>query len=367
MIYLDHAATSFPKAPEIAIAIQQYLDVAANPGRSGHPLSMSAARIIYDTREKLADFFQVDNPLQVVFTQNATHAINIVMRGLLKPNDKVLVSQTAHNAIMRTANDLKSRGVNIIVAPPEKISDAIILEKPTLLAVEHANNVDGAIYPVETWCEIAKQNSCLTLIDVAQSAGSVPITFECDYLAITGHKSLGGPQGIGALIIKENTPQLAPLITGGTGSQSESDVQPNFLPDALESGTPNGVGIAGLGGALSLLDKSSIETHLKYKQHLIQMLIQGLNTIPEIKIYCANLTQNSGILSFSHPKKTVSEIGYELSEKYQIYTRVGLHCAPQAHQYLGSFSEGTVRLSVAHTHTESEINTVIEAIKEILK
>lgn len=364
MIYLDHAATSFPKHPEVTQAIATFMNVAANPGRSGHPLSLEAARIIYSTRDRLADFFQSD-PMRVIFTRNATESINIVLQGLLNPGDTVLVSDMEHNAVMRPLHAIASRGIHIRKVSHSQILDALN-PQIALLICSHGNNVDGNVYPIDTYLQKAKACGVKTLIDAAQTAGLFQISTPPEYLAITGHKALGGPPGIGALILSETAPIPRPLIYGGTGSKSDKEIQPDFLPDHFESGTLNGIGIAGFGAALERLTQTTYEERHAHKQRLIQYLIEGLSTLPGLHIYAAPPEHNSGIVSVATETWRVDQLAHQLATRYEIYTRPGLHCAPAAHHVLGTYPTGTLRLSIGATNTSQEIEQTIRAFQELI-
>ena len=265
IIYLDNAATSWPKPPEMLEAMHHFNDeIGANSGRSGHQRSVQSARIVYDTRQRLADLFNLSDPLRVVFTSNVTESINLALYGLLKPGDHVITTSMEHNAVMRPLRHLETLGVELDVIPcspagelnPDDVRRSI---KPNskLIVVNHASNVVGTIQPIREIGRIARENSLLLLVDAAQTAGAYPIDMEADFidlLAFTGHKSLYGPMGTGGLLISEHVDisQLNPLIRGGTGSHSEFESQPDFLPDKYESGTLNVIGLAGLHASLRL-------------------------------------------------------------------------------------------------------------------
>ena len=260
MIYLDHAATSWPKPSEVLEAMHDFLTRAGgNPGRSGHRLSVEAGRIVYDAREAVAELFNMTDPLRVIFTLNATHAINIALRGLLRSGDRVVTSGIEHNAVMRPLRGLEQHGVQVAVISCRSdgtldLGEAARLITPgtRLIVLNHASNVMGTILPVAQVAALAQRAGALLLVDAAQTAGTVPIDMQAmgiDLLAFTGHKALLGPPGTGGLVIGErvDTASMAPLLRGGTGSRSEFEIQPEDCPDKFESGTPNGVGIAGLG------------------------------------------------------------------------------------------------------------------------
>ncbi|MGA2670543.1 MAG: aminotransferase class V-fold PLP-dependent enzyme [Dehalococcoidia bacterium] len=380
MIYLDNAATSWPKPPEVLKAMTDVLELAGgNPGRSGHRLSVAAAREVYNAREDIASFFNVTDPLRVIFTANATHAINVALKGLLKPGDHVVTSSIEHNAVMRPLRGLEKQGVRLSIVPcaADGSLDArdvvrVMNSRTRLVVIMHASNVMGTILPVAEVASVAHEAGALLLVDAAQTAGIIPIDMPAmgiDFLAFTGHKELQGPPGIGGLAIGENVDvsQMEPLMRGGTGSRSESEEQPDDLPDKFESGTLNLVGIAGLHAGIQWVQDRGIDTIRAHLKELTQALINGLSELPGIKVY-GPLDTNSkvAIVSFSVHHKRVSEVSLKLDEEYGILCRVGLHCAPAAHKTMGSFPEGTVRLAPGVFTTMDDISTTIRAIEQII-
>jgi len=380
MIYLDSAATSWPKPPEVLKAMVDVLERAGgNPGRSGHRLSIEAARVVYDTREDIARFFNISDPTRVIFTSNGTQAINVVLKGLLKPGDRVVVSSMEHNAVMRPLRSLEKQGLVLDIVPCASDGSlevnhiAKALKSDTrLVVIVHASNVAGTILPVAEAASLARQAGALLLVDAAQTAGVLPIdmqAFGIDFLAFTGHKGLQGPPGIGGLIIGDrvDTSQVEPLIRGGTGSQSELEEQPEHLPDKFESGTPNIVGIAGLHAGINWIMDRGIETIRAQEKELTGALIDGLSNISGIKIYGTHDPESMvAIVSFTATGRRVSEIGLILDEDYGILTRVGLHCAPAAHKTIGSFPEGTVRLAPGVFTTPDEIKEAVRALGKVV-
>jgi len=378
MIYLDNAATSWPKPPEVIKAMADVLGHAGgNPGRSGHALSIKAARVMYDTREDIARFFNSGNPQRVIFTTNATHAINIVLRGLLKPGDRVVVTSMEHNAVMRPLRYLQKRGVEVYVVACHESGlinvadiEKTLNTKTRLVVVNHASNVAGTILPIADIAPVAHRAGALLMADTAQTAGILPLDMAgtgIDLLAFTGHKGLLGPPGIGGLVIGDriDTGQIEPLILGGTGSQSEKEIQPEYLPDKFESGTPNIVGIAGLQAGLKWISKRGIEAIRSHEKEITGILIDNLRDIAGIRLYgTLDPALSTAILSITMDNKTVSEVGLTLDEEFGIMSRVGLHCAPAAHRTIGSFPEGTIRLAPGVFTSKEDIYRVIQAIKE---
>ncbi|MDP3097161.1 MAG: aminotransferase class V-fold PLP-dependent enzyme [Syntrophales bacterium] len=381
MIYLDQAATSWPKPPEVLKAMTDVLENAGgNPGRSGHRLSIAAARIIYDTREEISRFFGVSDPLRVIFTGNATHAINLALKGILKPGDHVITSSMEHNAVMRPLRNLEKRGIRLSIVPcasngtlDAKDIGGMVASDTRLVVMAHASNVVGTLLPVAEVAAIVHQAGALLLVDVAQTAGIIPMDMTAmgiDLLAFTGHKELQGPPGIGGLVIADHIDiaQIDPLICGGTGSRSESEEQPDDLPDKFESGTANLAGIAGLGAGLRWLKDRGIEEICAHLKTLSRMLIDGLSAFPEVKIYgTLDPARSIAVVSFTVAGRHVSEIGFRLDEEYGVLSRVGLHCAPAAHKTIGSFPEGTVRLAPGVFTTTEDIRLAIRAIGRVIR
>ncbi|MFC2038873.1 aminotransferase class V-fold PLP-dependent enzyme [Chloroflexota bacterium] len=381
MIYLDNAATSWPKPPEMIKAINETMEHAGgNPGRSGHSLSISAARVMYDTREEIARFFGISNPLRVIFTGNATHSINLALYGILKPGDHVVTSSMEHNSVMRPLRHLETQGVKLSVVPCAADGSLdtdnltrVVNSDTKLIVVTYASNVVGTLLPVTEIAAIAHQSGALLLVDAAQAAGVFPINLQktgIDLLAFTGHKELQGPTGIGGLIFADNIDisNIEPLMRGGTGSRSDSEEHPDDLPDKYESGTANLAGIAGLGAGLRWVTDRGVDEIRSHMIELSQVLIEGLSGIPNLKIYGTLDPERSvAVVSFTIAGKRVSEIGFRLDEEYGILTRVGLHCAPAAHRTIGSFPEGTVRLAPGVFTTGNDIQETIQAISRVAR
>jgi len=380
MIYLDNAATTWPKPPEVLKAIAYVLEQAGgNPGRSGHRLSIAAARVIYDAREDIAQLFNSE-PERVIFTENVTYALNLGIYGILKSGDHVVTSSMEHNSVMRPLRDLEKRGVKLTVVQskgdgtvnPAEFAKAITTGT-RLVVLIHASNVTGVIMPVAEVAKIAHRAGAMILVDAAQSAGVLPIDIQAmdiDLFGFTGHKGPLGPTGTGALIIGKNvdTNQIVPLVRGGTGSQSEKQEQPEFLPDKFESGTSNAVGIAGLGVGIRFVREKGVKSIWEHEKNLVRVLREGLSVIKGVKLCCpATPFESVGIVSFTAQGKTVSEIGQRLDEEYDIMTRVGLHCAPAAHQTIGTFPQGTVRLAPGIFTTMDEIKQALKAIEKVVQ
>ncbi len=381
MIYLDYAATSWPKPKQVLHAMANFLEKAGgNPSRSGHSLSIAAGRIVYETRESLARLFNVYDPLNIIFTNNSTHSLNIVIQGLLKPGDKVVTTSIEHNAVMRPLRHLEKKGIHLTIVPC-RIDSSLDIEKfkqslepdTRMVIINHASNVTGTVLPIEQIGKLVRTTQAFFVVDAAQSAGHIPIDMQAmdiDFLAFSGHKALLGPPGTGGLVISKqfDIEQLCPLIFGGTGSKSESEEQPNSMPDRFESGTINGVGIAGLGAGVEIILKKGIQNIHEEESEIVKNLIDGLANIPNVKIYGHTDNQlQSGVVSFTAKGAKVSEIGYRLDEEFKILCRVGLQCAPAAHRTIGTFPEGTIRFSVGPNTNKKEIKKTLSALQRILK
>jgi cysteine desulfurase / selenocysteine lyase len=381
MLYLDHAATSWPKPPEVIRAMGDFCNLAGgNPGRSGHRLSLAASRVVYEAREAVAELFGMPDPLRVIFAANATHAINLALRGLLRTGDRVVTTGIEHNAVMRPLRALEQQGVKVSVIPcdPDGSIDlvraaAAIMPGTRMVVVNHASNVAGTILPIVELARLAHDVGAWLLVDAAQTAGVIPIDVTAmgiDLLAFTGHKGLQGPMGTGGLVINKtvDTAAIEPLICGGTGSGSAHETQPEFCPDKFESGTPNGVGIAGLGAGVRWVQQRGIAAIREQDQELTQALVEGLEAIPRLALYGpTDAAQRTATVSFTVAGRRVSEIGLRLDDQFGILCRVGLHCAPAAHRTLGSYPEGTVRFAAGACTRLDEIRTAIAAVEQIVR
>jgi cysteine desulfurase family protein len=381
MIYLDNSATSWPKPPQVKEAMVKFMEeIGANPGRSGHLLSIEAARVLYEARESLANLFHVRDPLRIIFTLNATESLNLALKGLLRPGDHVITSSMEHNSVMRPLRDLEKKGIELSVIPcsregmldPREVGKRI-QSQTRMVVLNHASNVTGTLLPIGEIGLMTRKKDLLFLVDGAQTAGTYPLDMErdgIDLVAFTGHKSLYGPQGTGGLVIGEriDEKEMIPLKQGGTGSRSEFEEQPDFLPDRFESGTPNGVGIAGLLAGVQFVLKKGIERIRQYEIGLIEHLIEGLKKIPQIKLYGPeNKADRIATLSFNLAQLSPSDVALRLEREFGILCRPGLHCAPAAHRTIGTFPEGTVRFSLSAFNTEEEIDGAIKAISIISK
>lgn len=358
-------------AETVAVAIRR----AGNPGRSGHALSIRSARDLFVARERLAELFGVRDSSRFVFTENATYALNQAIKGILRPGDHVVTTSVEHNSVMRPLRRMEESGVTVTVVPagPGGAVDAkavagAVRKGTRLVAVVHASNVTGTIQPIAEIVRAARKTGTFTLVDAAQTAGSIPIslpTIPVDLLAVPGHKGLLGPQGTGFLYVREGVP-LVPLIEGGTGSRSESDHQPDFFPDALESGTRNSVGIAGLAVSLAWLLRKGVEAIRRREMELLGDLLYGMERIPGVTVFGPrDPSRRVSVISFLVEGRDPAAVGLRLEKKFGILVRSGLHCSPNSHRTLGTFPEGTVRVSPGPFTTRKEISRFLTALGKI--
>jgi len=378
VIYLDNAATSFPKPEcvyeEVYRCMKEY---GANPGRSGHKLSLRAGRVIYETRELLCQLFNISNPMRLIFTSNATDSLNLAIKGVLMKGDHVITSSMEHNSVLRPIKALEAIGVeNTIVRCQKDGSISVediekaIKENTKLIVITHASNVVGTLMPIKEIGKMAREKKILFLVDASQTAGLYDIDVEdmnIDLLAFPGHKSLLGPQGTGGLYIREGI-NLRQMKEGGTGSKSESLYQPDLVPDRYESGTANTPGIAGLGAGVKYILEKGIENIRKHEEELTEYFLKGLKTIDNVIIYGPQDHKKQGpVVSINIGDYDSSEISYILDKEYDIAVRSGLHCAPLAHETLGTLERGAIRFSFGCFNTKEEIDRTLEAIEKIAR
>lgn len=379
LVYFDNAATSWPKPVGVAEAMTHFLaEVGANPGRAAHRLAIESGRLVYGAREAVAQLFHAADPLRVVFGANVTEALNLALAGLLRPGDHVVTGSMEHNSVMRPLRVLERQGVAVTVIPcsPQGYLDpadlaAAIRPNTFMIVLNHASNVVGTLLPIAEAGRMARQHDLLLLVDAAQTGGVYPIDMQADQidlLAFTGHKSLQGPMGTGGLIIGERVDlsRLKSLKRGGTGSRSEMEEQPEFLPDRVESGTPNVVGLAGLAAGVGWVLAQGVETIRAHEVKLTQQLLAGLTAIPGVTVYGSlDAAAQTATVSFNVAGIAPSEVGLRLDDEYGILCRVGLHCAPAAHKTLGTFPAGTVRFGLGPFNTEEEVTYSLEAIRRL--
>ena len=375
MVYLDNAATTWPKPRSVLNAMTDSIDkFGANPGRSGHSMSIAATEKIFECRELISDFFSLGNPSNVVFTQNATHALNIVIRGILKKGDHAICTAMDHNSVLRPIFDgLDNVEVSVIEADGAGEIDADSIHKSIrpntrLVVMTHISNVCGTVMPVEKTAKICRENNIMFLLDASQSAGIIDINIQklgIDFLATSGHKGLYGPMGTGILCI--NTDELpTPILLGGTGSNSLELVQPSELPDRYESGTLNLPGICGLCSGIAFVKKYTPENIYRHEMKLAARLLSGLESIDGIKIIGkSGIFGRSGVVSFVSDRFAPSDIASQLDKKYSVAIRSMFHCAGLAHDFLHTKNGGTARISVGIFNTMHDIDYLLYSLNEL--
>lgn len=380
MIYFDNAATSWPKPPRVLEAMAYFMtEVGGSPGRSAHRLSIEAGRIVYEAREVLARLFNVTDPLRIVFGLNATDALNLALQGVLRAGDHVVTSSMEHNSVMRPLRALEETGqveITVVSCSSQGFLDPGDLESALrsntrMIVLNHASNVVGSVLPVAEAGSIARRHGALLLVDAAQTAGAYPLDMNSmgiDLLAFTGHKALFGPQGTGGLCMGQRVAvaDIEPVKRGGTGSRSEREEQPEFLPDMCESGTPNTVGLAGLLAGAEFVIHEGVERIRAREVELTRRLIAGLLEIPGVIVYGGHDAElQTANVSFNIEGLAPSEVGLTLDEDYEVMSRVGLHCAPAAHRTIGTFPVGTVRFSLSYFNSTDEVDEALMAVRRI--
>lgn len=377
LVYLDHAATSWPKPPEVAAAMMDALhNSGANAGRGNHSLAIGAGRVMVRARNKLAELLSVSNAQDIAFTQNTTMGLNMAIKGTLQPGDHVITTMTEHNSVRRPLEFLRQTvGISIdyVQVDPEGQVDLLELQKTfkpdtKMIICNHSSNLLGSILPIGEIGDIAQSKGALFLVDAAQSAGSLTIDVKkmnIDLLAFPGHKGLLGPQGTGGLYIAPEL-DLIPLMQGGTGSQSENSGQPSVRPDRYEAGTQNGVGIAGLLAGVTKIMSLGPESIHRQEWELTQKLMEGLSVIPGIRLLGPKMGfERSGIVSFVVEGQDSADIAHRLDRRYNIAVRAGMHCTPLAHKAAYTLESGAVRASVGVTSTEEDVDRMVAAMLEM--
>jgi cysteine desulfurase family protein len=377
MIYLDNAATSWPKPEIVYRTMDKFLrEKGGNPGHGSHSLAMAAKQEIEETRVLVARFLHAPETERVIFTLNCTDSINVALKGLLKPGDQVIVSSLEHNAVIRPLSKLSECGIDVIripLSPETGVTSAQDIEKAIsprtrLIEMIHASNVNGVIQPIEEYGEIARRHNLIFMVDGAQTAGHYPldvVAANIDLLAFSGHKGTLGSTGVGVLYIG---PRVNPetLREGGTGSVSESALQPETLPDKFESGTLNSVGISGLGAGIKFILEQGQDKILHHENKLMESLIQGLSRISGVKIYKAvEGSDQAPVISINIDGYEPGEAGVILDQAFDIKVRTGLHCSPEAHKSMGTFPKGTIRLSPGYFNTLQDIEFTLQAIRKL--
>lgn len=375
MIYLDNAATSWPKPETVYKAVDECLRFAGgSPGRGSHGLARAADQILFEARQELAWLFKVENPAAIMFAYNATDALNIALFGLLKPGDKVVTTSMEHNAVARPLRELERRGVRLEIISGDKAGrlplDKLAAAVPGARAVVmgHGSNVTGGLAPLEEVGALTAKAGAVLVIDAAQTSGVEEIDVKAmgiDILAFSGHKGLLGPQGTGGVYLRPGL-ELFPLRYGGTGSQSNSDRQPDFYPDRLESGTPNTPGIAGLLAGVRFIRETGLSAIREKERELTTGLMERLAALSKVTVYGPSVTEKrTSVVSFTIEGIDCGEAAWRLDKEFGIACRSGLHCAPWAHQTIGTLQSGTIRFSPGFFNTAVDIDAAVEAVRAV--
>lgn len=375
MIYFDQAATTLPKPEPVARACYEAVLHAGNPGRGAHEASLDSLRTVFDVRCRLAQWFGLSQPERVCFTGNATDSLNIALRGLLRPGDHVITTAMEHNSVLRPLYLLREQGVELTILKADRQGrvawntlEGAIRPNTRALVCCHGSNLTGNLNDLAALGAICRRQGLTFIVDAAQTAGIFPIHMEemgIDLLCLTGHKSLLGPQGIGALLVGAQI-ELAPFRVGGTGVQSALERQPSDYPTRLEAGTLNGPGIAGLGAALNWLEQQDVAALRRREQELARQFYEGVRTLPTVTVYGDwSVEERCPIVSLNLEGWDAAALSDALARRYDIATRPGLHCAPLAHQALGTQQQGAVRFSFSHTNTREEVDRGIAALAEL--
>lgn len=380
-LYLDNAATSYPKPREVHEAMNDYMiNLGASPGRGSYASALDSSRIVYNCRESLCSLFNFDKVENVVFTSNITHSLNILINGFIKEGMHVITSSMEHNSVLRPLHTLKNV-LNFELDIVKASSDGIInvediknsiRENTKLIILTHSSNVIGTLQPLENIGLICKEKGIFFIVDSAQTAGITEVDFKklnCNALAFTGHKGLLGPQGIGGFLIDDSfNENCSSIFVGGTGSLSSDLLQPDFLPDKFESGTLNTPGIAGLLAGVNFINSVGINTIKEKEEFLTKKLIDGLLNINDVILYGITTSSNrTSAISINFKNIDSSEVAYTLDSEFGIMTRTGLHCAPLAHQTIGTYPSGTLRMSLGYFNDEKDVSYTLDSLNKILK
>ena len=376
-IYLDNASTSYPKPKGVAEAMYEFMiNNGATSGRGAYKNAMISDRLVYETRKAIASLFNFEDPKRVIFTTNATEALNLAINGILKDKDHVITSGLEHNAVWRCLKTLE-RDKKITITKVEADKNGYtnpedirkyIKSRTKLIIFNHASNVLGTIQPIREIGKIAREYKIPFLVDAAQTAGSYPIDIKndnIDLLAFTGHKGLLGPMGTGGLVVNWDG-NIRPLKSGGTGGDSAYEYQPDYYPNKLETGTMNVAGIVGLKQGIDFINNEGIQNIYNKEKELVQYAIDRLNSIENITVYGPKKSEDViGVISFNVNGKRAEEVGYELDNKYDIMVRTGLHCAPNAHNLIETKDSGAIRIGIGYFNEKQHIDELVYAIKQI--
>ena len=375
MIYLDNAATTMHKPQEVVDAVAAAMCSMGNAGRGAHAASLGASRTVFETRERLAAFFHAENPKQIVFTANSTESLNVALKGTLNPGEHVISTVLEHNSVLRPLYALEEQGVEVTLLKSNlqgmidyEDFERTIKENTKMIVCTHGSNLTGNVLDIKRIGQIAKKHGLLFVVDASQTAGVFPIDvqdMQIDILCFTGHKGLLGPQGTGGMYVREGV-TVRPLKVGGSGVQTYNKKHPTEMPTALEAGTLNGHGIAGLDAAIGYLEREGIDNIRAREQELMWKFYNGVKDIPNIKVYGDfSGAQRCAVVSLNIGDYDSSEVSDELLMTYGISTRAGGHCAPLMHEALGTAEQGAVRFSFSHYNTDEEVETAIRAVKEL--
>ncbi len=375
MIYLDNAATTMRKPEAVIQAVTDALCTMGNAGRGGHDASLDASRIIYDTRERLAQLFHAESPKQIVFTMNSTESLNIAIKGIIEKNDHVITTALEHNSVLRPLYEMEEKGAELTILPGDQQGridyadfEKNIKENTKAIICTHGSNLTGNLVDIKRVGEITKKHGILFVVDASQTAGVFPIDVQemhIDILCFTGHKGLLGPQGTGGMYVREGV-AVKPLLSGGSGVQTYSKTHPAQMPTALEAGTLNAHGLAGLRAAVGYLQEVGLDAIRKKEQELMWHFYEGVTKIPGVTVY-GDFSQEErcAIVTLNIRDYDSAEVSDALAMQYGISTRSGAHCAPLMHQALGTVEQGAVRFSFSHFNTLEEVDTAIAAIREL--
>lgn len=374
MIYLDNAATTMKKPQCVIDAVVAAMSHMGNAGRGATSAALDASRVIYDTREKLSDLFNLQNPSRVAFTCNSTESLNTAIKGILSSGDHAITTALEHNSVLRPLYDLQAKGMELSIVDCDENGnidyndfEKLIKENTKAIVCTHASNLVGNVLDVKKIGSIAKKHNLIFIVDASQSAGVFPIDMQdmnIDILCFTGHKGLLGPQGTGGICVREGI-DVRPLKVGGSGVNTFSKEQPLEMPTHLEAGTLNGHAIAGLNAALDYLKEEGIDNIQKREEELMFRFYNGIKDIKDIKIFGNFENKRAAIVTFNVGDIDSAAFSDELSFAYDISTRAGAHCAPLMHKAMNTVEQGAVRFSFSHYNTEEEIDTAIKAVKEI--
>lgn len=375
MIYLDNAATTMHKPKEVIDAVVEAMTSLGNAGRGANEASLSAARIIYDAREKLCRFFNGEDPRQIVFTSNSTESLNIAVKGLLEPGDHVITTMLEHNSVLRPLYEMEKKGVALTIIKADKKGrfsleemEAAVRPETKMIVCTNGSNLTGNYVDIGKVGGMAHRHDVLFVVDASQTAGVFPIdvrNMQVDVLCFTGHKGLLGPQGTGGMYVREGL-AIRPLKSGGSGVQTYSKTHPREMPTALEAGTLNGHGIAGLRAGVEYIEKTGLDNIRAREQELMWRFYEGVKEIPGVTVYGDfDSRERCAIVSLNIGDYDSSEVSDALLTEYGISTRPGGHCAPLMHEALGTVEQGAVRFSFAHSNTEEEVDIAINAVREL--